>query len=255
MMATCSPRASSGFEFRQFAVRHDRCAMKVGTDGILLGAWTSVNNARRILDVGTGCGLLALMLAQRNKLAQIEAVEIEQAAADQAHENVQRSPWFARVTITQASLAEFMAVAAGRNDRFHLIICNPPFFPTGTRSPHSSRSRARHHDSLTIGQLMTVAGQLLASHGRLALIVPHDLFHSTVRLAQQAGLFLSRHCAVSSFDGKPPVRDLLEFTNGQPAECVSERMSIYKERGMYNLPYRELTREFYLESTSSFRNA
>jgi len=138
--------------------------MKVGIDGVLLGIWTDVKNASRILDIGTGTGLIALILAQRNKNSTIEAVDIEADAVSQAVENVKNSPWAERIKVQQVSLQEF---AGRKNDRFDLIVSNPPYFVNSTKTPLQNRTTARHTDSLTHEELIENAIRLLAPNGRI----------------------------------------------------------------------------------------
>ncbi len=155
----------TGFQFRQFHVGHDQCAMKVGTDGVLLGAWANAPAAGRILDVGTGSGIIALMLAQRYPIAFVSAVEIDANAARQAAENVRRSPWPDRIRVFNESFAKFCQRPENGAGRFHGIICNPPFFQAGTRSRDLSRRRARHDDQLSIDELMIGAARVLDEAG------------------------------------------------------------------------------------------
>ena len=149
------------FQFKQFTVWHDQCAMKVGTDGVLLGAWASVERARRILDIGTGTGLVALMLAQRSLLdAKIVALEIDEAAAGQARENVARSPWQERIEVVQADFKKYRS-----SDKFDVIVSNPPYFVDSLECPDRQRAAARHNDSLTYEELLEGVNRLLAADG------------------------------------------------------------------------------------------
>lgn len=243
--------SSSGFNFRQFYIRHDRCSLKVGTDGILLGAWTAVQDARRGLDVGTGCGLLALMLAQRNQHAQIDAIEIDSQASNQARQNAKASPWPERIAVFHTSLQKFARCTDGR-ELYDLIVCNPPFFAEGTRRRTLPQRLARHDDRLFAEQLMESASRLLAPTGHLTVIVPHDRVEQTTELASVSGFAPRRCCAVRSFPHSQPVRELLEFSRVDPGDCVVDHLSIYQDTNVYSSRYQELTGEFYLETTAAF---
>ena len=184
------------FQFRQFTIRQQRCAMKVGTDGTLLGAWASPLishfsplTPHRILDVGTGTGLIALMMAQRFPLAQVTGIDIDADAALQATENVAASPFASRVTILQHDVATMEGV-------FDVIVCNPPFFAKALHSPDAQRSVARHDDTLTYAQLMQHARRLLGDDGELSVVVPADQQGRMGSEAALAGFFKSRECAV-----------------------------------------------------------
>ena len=160
---------NSQFRFKKFTIEQDRCAMKVGTDGVLLGAWAEIASAERILDIGTGTGLIALMCAQRNELAQIHAIEIDSAAAEQAGENILNSQFSERIELQQVALQEF-----NPSKEYDAIICNPPFFNSGTNSPVAERNQARHTISLSISDLLLHASRLISESGRLHLILPLD---------------------------------------------------------------------------------
>lgn len=242
---------SSGFQFRQFFVSHDRCGMKVGTDGILLGAWADPQRARQILDVGTGTGLIALMLAQRNPTATIAAVEIDSAAADQARENVLLSPWPDRVRVHAGSLEELSQELTNANDRFDLIVCNPPFFHDGTPAQNDQRQWARQANYLTANELFKQSTELLASTGSLAMIVPDDLFRSTISVSDQQDFQLHRHMSVRPLPGHNANRHLLEFSPGSGHETTCRELVIYSKPGLYTQDYWELTRPFYLKHTAA----
>jgi len=199
---------TSTFQFKQFTIRQDRCAMKVGTDAVLLGAWVRTATASRVLDVGTGTGLVALMLAQRST-ATIDALEIDADAAQQARENVLDSPWNNRVRIVAADARTWSEAP------YDLIVSNPPFFRQSLKAPSPNRSLARHDDTLTWEQLVDLAGRQLTSDGRFALILPIESEGVFEALCWQRGLYLLRQCAVSTRMGAPPKRLLMEFSRNQ----------------------------------------
>ncbi len=233
--------ATEGFQFQQFFVAHDRCGMKVGTDCILLGAWADVDSARRILDIGTGCGLLALMAAQRNHAAHIEAVECEFAASHQASENFRKSPWAARLKIWNSTIQEF----APTGERFDSIVCNPPFFSTGLRAREESRRNARHDRKLPLGELLAAAQRLLSAQGKLSMIWPAATVVDVLQAAIAAGLQLSRRTNVSPSPNVSPKRVLLEF-GFQSVDLQEEWLTVESSKHVYTDAFRQLTRGFYL---------
>ena len=160
---------SNGFTFKQFEINHEGCAMKVGTDGVLLGAWCSSQSARRIADVGTGTGLISLMCAQRNATAKIDAIEIDSSAAKCARENVARSVWNDRIEVIESAIQQFST-----EERYDLIVSNPPYFSETLQSPDPSRATARHNCSLPHRDLIDAAKRLLTPEGRLSIILPTD---------------------------------------------------------------------------------
>ncbi|MDP2113785.1 MAG: methyltransferase, partial [Bacteroidota bacterium] len=157
------------FQFKQFRIIQDKSAMKVGVDGVLLGVWANVSGAKRILDIGTGTGLIALMMAQRNADARIDAVEIEPDAFQEAVYNIQQSPWNERIQIELCSFQEFAGKAGLKYD---LIVSNPPYFTNGHKAPLENRATARHSDSLSLGDLISGAIGLLNETGKIALVLP-----------------------------------------------------------------------------------
>lgn len=200
---------TSTFQFKQFTIHQDRCAMKVGTDAVLLGAWVRTAPATRVLDVGTGTGVLALMLAQRST-ATIDALELDADAALQARENVLNSPWNNRVRIITADARTW-----SNEHPYELMVSNPPFFRQSLKAPTLHRSQARHDDTLNWEQLVHLADRQLASDGRFALILPVESEGVFEALCWQRGLYLQRHCAVSTREGAPPKRLLMEFSRNQ----------------------------------------
>jgi tRNA1Val (adenine37-N6)-methyltransferase len=198
--------AEAVFRFKQFSVRHDHCAVKVGTDAVLLGAWTDFPGAERILDIGTGCGVLALIAAQKNTTAMIDAVEIDDAAAEQASENFAESPWSARL---RAHRMDVRRMKGGGS--YDLIICNPPYYEGEAPSPNDRRSLAKHSGELSFVELPEVAGASLAAEGRLNVVLPLNRETQFVQLAVDHGLSPSRRCVVRYLASRPPKRVMLEM--------------------------------------------
>ena len=168
-----------GFRFKQFAVEQDDVAMKVGTDGVLLGAWANCEGAKRILDIGTGTGVIALQMAQRNAEAQIHAVEIDEAAAKRARANFDNSPWAERLNVEQTAVQEFSPA-----EKFDLIVSNPPYFVDSLLPPDTKRSTARHTHDLTFEELDNAVARLLAGDGKFALILPVTEFEKYLTFTQ-----------------------------------------------------------------------
>lgn len=235
--------ASDRFQFKQFSVAHDRCAMKVGTDGVLAGLWPEVQHVRCILDIGTGTGLIALILAQRTPQAFIEAIEPDAAAFGQACENIAASPWPERIAVYRAELQHFQPPSAHLYD---LIVSNPPFFHRAYLSGQPSRDRARHTVGLTHAELLTHVLRLLAPEGRLALILPVDEGMSFVAEAEKEGLFLRRICRVLPYAGKPPKRLLLSFGYEKPDSLQQEELPLTLPGShLFSEPYTRLAQDFY----------
>lgn len=230
------------FQFKQFRIEQESSAMKVGVDGVLLGAWADVKNARNILDVGTGTGLIALMLAQRSG-AKITAVEIEEKAATEAEKNVTASQWNDRVEVINTSFQNF---AAKTDITFDLIVSNPPFFTNGSKASYDERTLARHNDSLPFTDLMKQASNMLNENGSLALIVPPEGFNELQELAKSNNLFLEHKTEIKPKPLKKVNRLLLQWSK-QETEAQTDNLIIYNDDGSFTVEYIRLTRNFYLK--------
>lgn len=240
--------SNSYFQFKQFVVHQDRCAMKVGTDGVLLGAWADVEHAHRILDIGTGTGLISLMLAQRNANASIVGIEIDKNAADQAEENVRLSPFSERIDIRRISFQEF---SAKTTQRFDYLISNPPFFTDSLPSPDHSRSLARHSDTLTLEELFCGAKQVAAEHARFSVIIPYLQKRQTLFAASDFGWRPARITNVFSLlHSKYPKRILVEFMNDVPDLICENELTIEIRSKEYSSEYMDLVKDFYLLSST-----
>lgn len=230
------------FRFKQFSLEDDRCAMKVGTDAVLLGAWVNVEGASRILDVGTGCGIIALMLAQRTSHdVIIEGIEVEPTDAEQAQKNVTNSPWANRVSIHSVALQDFRLSA-----RFDLIVSNPPYFINSQLPPAAHRAQARHTQSLSFEELISHSLRLLNSNGRLAVILPFEEGNLFQSMAEQQGLFPTSRLAFYSRQGKPQERWLLIFSKIK-LPIKEEQLILHGEGEAWSNDYQNLTRAFYLK--------
>ncbi|EON87610.1 tRNA1(Val) (adenine(37)-N6)-methyltransferase [Plesiomonas shigelloides] len=234
----------TGFTFKQFFVAHDRCAMKVGTDGILLGAWASLQGVTKVLDIGTGTGLIALMLAQRSPSdTQITAIDIDADACQQAAENVAASPWPDKILIQHLPLQQLAAEASA--EQFDLIVSNPPYFTPGVACRDNQREQARYTDTLTHQALLDAARPLLNPLGRLCLVLPYSAGLALQSAAEQQGWFCYQNVSVSSREGKAPQRILLEF-GLSPQKTQNNTLVINNSDGSYHCNYQDLTKDFYL---------
>lgn len=229
------------FRFKQFTVFHDRCAMKVGTDGTLLGAWTDITGVQSILDIGTGTGLVALMLAQRSP-AYIDAVEIDPEASLQARENVGRSPWCDRIQVYQGSVQEYARTCSKQYD---LIVSNPPFFDNASKAAQKARTVARHSDSLRQIDLLQVAEQLLGENGRLAVIYPTDAAKLFQENANFFGLFCHRKLSVKPTLARETKRILLELSKHH-SFAHENSLTIEITQRVYAPEFISLIQDFYL---------
>lgn len=236
------------FQFKQFTLRQDRCAMKVGTDGVLLGAWADVSGAQRVLDIGTGTGLIALMLAQRSE-AIIDAIEPEPESCSQADENIGSSPWHKRIRLYNVQLQEYCALfSAGVGDRskYDCIVTNPPYFIDSKRNPDARRAMSRHAVDLTRNELLDGIGQLLGKSGRFSIILPSaeaGLFRDQ---AASADLFCTRKLYVKPLPEKEVKRVLMQFEFTEKPVVENSIVLETTGRHVYSDEYRGLTREFYL---------
>lgn len=232
------------FQFKQFRIIQERSAMKVGLDGVLLGAWADATSAERILDIGTGTGLIALMMAQKNSLAQIDAIEIDPDAFQEALLNVQESQWSGRIQLDLSSFQEFAERTCLKYD---LIVSNPPFFANGVKAPAQNRAQARHSDSLPLEVLISGAAGLLRENGRIALVLSVESLPEIERLAISNSLSVSCLCRIKPNPQKPEFRILIELTNSECATCEESLMIEFEKHFDYTPEYKKLTRDFYLK--------
>src|SRR5574344_78435 len=228
------------FKFKQFTVFQDRCAMKVGTDGTLLGAWADVSEAKNILDVGTGTGLISLMLAQRASAANICAIDVDRDAVSQAQSNVNMSQWHNRIVVECISFQQIDHV------KYDTIVSNPPYFFDSLKCTDSQRSVARHAQFLTYSELIEGVVRLLTDEGRFSVIVPSNCFQRINDEAIFSGLFLVKKYAVKTTPKKSVRRFLLTYQK-KPETCVDEQeVCIEDERHNKSNWYANLTKDFYL---------
>ena len=245
------------FQFKQFKINHDRCAMKVGTDGVLLGAWTSIDTlnkeeSTRVLDIGTGSGLIALMIAQRtsslNKLF-IDALEIDATASIQAQENVLCSPWKDKISIIHGDFtdANLLSKLLLDNGPYQLIVTNPPYFIDSLNSPNEQRTVARHTQTgLNFEQLIKGVLHLLDVNGLFSLILPTSEADRFIDLATSEELYLTRRTNLLTKPGGKIRRVMMQFEK-KKNHCIEDEMLIELSRHQYSDEYKALTAAFYLD--------
>ena len=233
--------SNDSFNFRQFTVHQSRCAMKVGTDGTLLGAWADVPSSKvRMLDIGTGTGLIALMLAQRAPEAMITGIDIDADAVCQASENVKASSFASRIQIMQADVVDYKA------ESFDVIVSNPPYFVESLKCPDQQRTTARHTASLTYENLVRSAYRLLTDEGQFSVIIPFDCRSLLESEASLTGFFMSRICAVKTTPQKQAKRYLIEFRKHPVPELDIKEGVLEMMPRVRSKWYQELTKDFYL---------
>lgn len=237
-------RVNKPFRFKQFEIRQEQSSMKVGTDAVLLGAWTAVDGHDKALDIGTGTGIISMMLAQRNENLKVRAIDIHQASVREALYNFSRSPFRDRLEALECSAQEFSCIGQKSYD---LIVSNPPFFLEGTRSELTQRDRARHTSSLSFEDLIGTVDQLLTRNGCFALILPVQEGQYFRKLAEAKGLYCVRYCEVRARAEKPIERLMMEFVR-EDKPIKKESLVINKDTGRNNWTddYQALTRAFHI---------
>ena len=233
------------FNFKQFSVQQDKTAMKVGTDGVLLGAWCPIdNNPNSILDIGTGTGLIALMLGQRTTAQQIDALEIDENAYVQATENFENSLWSDRLYCFHAGLDEFVD---DPEDEYDLIVSNPPFYSEDVKTDDEQRNLARFQDALPFEELVVAADLLLSENGIFAVIIPYKEEKRFIDLCADVELFPIKITRVKGSHSTPIVRSLLAFKRFELTTLTANELVVEINRHEYTDDYINLTREFYLK--------
>ncbi|PRZ20338.1 tRNA1(Val) (adenine(37)-N6)-methyltransferase [Flavobacterium granuli] len=235
----------SKFQFKQFSLEQDRCAMKIGTDGVLLGAWTPLdNNPFRILDIGTGTGIIALMLSQRSQAEQIDALEIDDEAYEQATDNFENSPWNDRLFCFHAGLDEFIEEP---EDEYDLIISNPPFYSEDYKTACDQRDLARFQEAMPFEDLIEAADLLLSENGIFSVIIPHKEEEKFLALAKEYELYPLKITRVKGAPTTEIKRSLLAFSRTETANCPIDELIIETARHIYTPEYIALTKDFYLK--------
>ena len=233
------------FQFKQFTVKQDRCAMKVGTDGVLLGAWSPIpENCFSILDIGAGTGIIALMMAQRSQAEQVDAIEIDEDAYEQAVENFENSPWNDRLFCFHAGLDEFIEEP---EDEYDLIICNPPFYSENYKTEDKQRDLARFQDAMPFEMLVEAADLLLSENGVFSVIIPFKEEENFIALAKEFELHPFKITRVKGNSTSSIKSSLLAFSRTAIINAAINELVIEIERHIYTEEYISLTKDFYLK--------
>ncbi|CAN1549463.1 COG4123 Predicted O-methyltransferase [Flavobacteriaceae bacterium] len=235
----------SKFSFKQFSVEQDQTAMKIGTDGVLLGAWTPIeNNPFSILDIGTGTGIIALMLSQRSNAQQIDALEIDDDAYEQAVDNFENSPWSDRLFCFHAGLDEFVEEP---EDEYDLIVSNPPFYTEDYKTENEQRDLARFADAMPFEDLIEAAALLLSENGIFSVIIPFKEEEKFIALANEYELYPIKITRVKGTPTSEIKRSLIAFVRDENAIILTDVLTIETARHIYTPEYTELTKDFYLK--------
>ena len=235
------------FYFKKFFVNHENCTLKVGTDAVLLGSWTEVQDAKKILDIGTGAGILALMMAQKsNADVIVDAVEIDLSSAQMAHHNFMNSPWKKNLSVTHMDIRDF---APARLKYYDLIICNPPFFEDCLRSNDNKNNLAKHNTKLNYRQLIESVNKLLKNDARFVVIIPYDRMDNLYSLCIETQLVHTKNTLVVPVEGKKPNRVMMEWTKtNEFLDCKQNMLCVRDRNNVYTEDYLKLTKDFLLFS-------
>lgn len=233
------------FQFKQFSIEQDRCAMKIGTDGVLLGAWAPIeNNPFSVLDIGTGTGIIALMLSQRSNAQQIDALEIDDDAYEQAVDNFENSPWSDRLFCFHAGLDEFVEEP---EDEYDLIVSNPPFYTEDYKTENEQRDLARFADAMPFEDLVEAADLMLSENGVFAVIIPFKEENNFIALAKEYELYPIKITRVKGTPTTEIKRSLLALSRKEKLDFSIDELIIETARHIYTAEYIELTKDFYLK--------
>ncbi|MDR1984861.1 MAG: methyltransferase [Prevotellaceae bacterium] len=236
--------SNKNFSFKQFVIEQEKTAMKVGIDGVMLGAWADVANAANILDIGTGTGLIAIMLAQRNSAANIDAIEIDRQSYEQAAENAAKCKWSARINIIHG---KFQTFAETTQKKYDLIVSNPPYFIASLQSPEMQRTVARHSASLTHDDLIKGIDKILTATGTFSAIFPYVEGNIFIAKAAAANIFCNKRTNIKPNPEKPVKRIMLEFSRIKQNLAENTICIENGDRHNYTDAYKSLTKDFYLK--------
>lgn len=231
------------FRFRKFAIAHAQSTMRVGTDAVLLGSFTRVDiNVRKILDVGTGCGIIALMLAQRTD-ALIDAIDVDEQTILEANSNFRSSPWSSRLNVQQVSFQDF---AKSTSNDYDLIVSNPPFFQNSLLPKSEKLKLAKHNQQLGFESFLTATDVLLFKGGKFAIILPVIESESFLRQAGIKGFFMVNNCSVIPVSGKNPNRNIMMFSREEVKPVIGQ-IILRNSKGKFSEEYKQLTKDFHPE--------
>ncbi len=229
------------FQFKQFSVEDNKSTMKVGTDAVLLGAWTKIQNTKTILEIGTGSGVISIMLAQRSEV-KIEAIDIDKSSVNQASDNFKISPWNKHLAAKHFSLKEFIIESKNQYD---LIVSNPPFFIDSLKSPNKNKTRSKHTDELSYSDLIQGLIHFLSPQGRACLILPFTESKSFINLARLENIYLNKQLLIKPKKSKQANRILMEFSF---SKTTLEKDEIYlrKADNSFSDKYKNMSKDYYL---------
>jgi tRNA1Val (adenine37-N6)-methyltransferase len=238
---------SKPFKFKEFTIHQDKTAMKVGTDGVLLGAWCSIDKSPdTILDVGAGTGVISLMMAQRSDAMTIDAVELDENAYEQTVDNFEKSDWGDRLYCYHTTFQEFANELTEEQETYDLIVSNPPFYTDEFETKNDARNKARFTSSLSFKDLLVGVSKILSKNGRFSVIVPYKEEENFIKIAKENTLFLNRVCSVQGNKTSDIKRSLLEFSFSE-FDIKETHLIIETGRHQYTEEYRNLTKDFYLK--------
>ncbi len=239
----------SQFKFKHFSVSHHRSSMKVGVDGVLIGSWADVEDVKTILDVGSGCGLIALMMAQRCPIAKVTGIEIDPDSVEEASENVNNSEWADRIKIILGNFPEDINLA--EYGKFDLIVSNPPYFDSGVTDIATRRERARHQGGLSPSALLQASKLLLTPKGKIAMVVPAEISSALEKEAESLGFSLMKKCLVRGHEDAPYKRSLLQWRRvddtAEKEDDITEYLTLETSQNIPTEEYRKLCKDFYLK--------
>lgn len=231
------------FQFKQFSIHDEKSAMKVGTDAVLLGAWTNPKRSKSILDIGTGSGIIALMMAQKSD-AKIEAIDIDFDSIQEANTNFNNSPWSDNLYARHIPFLDFVKQT---NKKYDLILSNPPYFNNSLKSPSDKKNLSKHASTLPHKELLLGVKKLISPDGMFAVIIPYDQMNSFKNIALIEGLFCNKKLVIYPTPKKPANRILMEFSLNRPSHLNEDELIIRNDSGNFTEQYKILTRDFYLE--------
>ena len=236
-----SKRIYKPFNFKKFSIHQNNAAMKIGTDGILIGAWVNISKKFKGLDIGSGTGIITIMLCQRNLNLELDSIELSQSAVMDAKINIENSNWSNRIKLFHQDLKDFHP-----DSNYDLIVSNPPYFKKSLQPSNSERSKARHQNDLKLEDILKFSNQNLTKDGSLNIILPFEQKKEAIEFAKKHGLNAIRECAVYPKPNKAPHRILIEFSRSENKQLIKESLVI-EEAGRHNYSedYKKLTREFY----------
>ncbi|MCX7987303.1 MAG: methyltransferase [Bacteroidales bacterium] len=242
-MSSVLPSKRKPFIFKQFTIFHDRCAMPLSTDSVLLGSWAPIETDHLILEVGSGCGIISLMMAQRNYTCRIDTVEIDPESFQQGLENFRNSKWADRIWTYCES---FQSFSQKNSNLYDHIVCNPPFFHKQLRSPYHNRVISKHAVSLTFAELISESYKLLNEKGKLSVIIPYTEKNFFIQESTKNGLFCIKETSIRSAPEMSFFRSLLTFSK-EPAALQKDVLTLYeKDKKTLSKAFKALTHPFYL---------